>query len=569
MYQDSGHVPNGSGPSCAARDSGCWMPNRLEGKNSIYIAILVVALAGLLLLYYAKSAPSTFGFSHDDSLYVTSAKALAERDGYRIISLPGDPAQTKYPPLYSFLLSIIWMVFPGFPDNIIYMMMLSNVVTVCFLLVTWFHLRHRQYASAGQALVIVVLVGLNWRTMIVATGIYSEMVYGLLTAVALLIADKTKETSWGSNVLLGVVLSLVVLTRSVGVSVIIAIAIYFIIKGHRRGSVAAAIGTVTLLVWTLWCYVNRASFDSVNSGYYTDYLGHLVEVIRDLASFENSASLSVFFQIVLRNVMMLVFVSIPVVVLGTTYDWTLYAGFAFVFFAVGFIGDLRRGVKLLHLYVMSYLLVHVFWLPFVSYDRFLIPLLPYLTLFFVKEVAALVARLRVEIGASGKWGRKIAGFVLAAAIVAATGIALYSYSRNGYRQLTEIAWRKSNRPAAEDEQAIEWIVKNTNAGDVIACYRDPTYFLHTGRKATRYFAMKAGVTWRAHQDKVFSVLTENEVDYLIWTDSDFRSEFQPKIQNESFKSLIDRHSDGFSPVFRATDGRSTVYRIDARRPPSD
>ncbi len=45
------------------------------------------------------------GFYHDDSIYWVSARSLATGDGYRIESLPGEPYQTKYPPLYPALLA--------------------------------------------------------------------------------------------------------------------------------------------------------------------------------------------------------------------------------------------------------------------------------------------------------------------------------------------------------------------------------------------------------------------------------------------------------------------------------
>ena len=39
----------------------------------------------------------------------TTARSLAEGHGYRIISLPGSPPQTKYPILFPHLLSLPWL----------------------------------------------------------------------------------------------------------------------------------------------------------------------------------------------------------------------------------------------------------------------------------------------------------------------------------------------------------------------------------------------------------------------------------------------------------------------------
>jgi hypothetical protein len=66
------------------------------GRKSLvlfYIAILFPAY------WIAFRAPAV-GINHDDGIYLVTAKALAEWEGYRIISLPTNPPQTKYPILF-------------------------------------------------------------------------------------------------------------------------------------------------------------------------------------------------------------------------------------------------------------------------------------------------------------------------------------------------------------------------------------------------------------------------------------------------------------------------------------
>jgi hypothetical protein len=57
------------------------------------------------------------GLYHDDDIYAAVANSLAEGKGYRIASLPANPAQTKYPFLYSLVLSFIWKPDQRFPEN--------------------------------------------------------------------------------------------------------------------------------------------------------------------------------------------------------------------------------------------------------------------------------------------------------------------------------------------------------------------------------------------------------------------------------------------------------------------
>ena len=61
------------------------------------VALLLIPAA--LFVGFNADVPK-FCDLHDDCLYFVSAKSLADGGGYRIASLPGEPPQTKYPPLY-------------------------------------------------------------------------------------------------------------------------------------------------------------------------------------------------------------------------------------------------------------------------------------------------------------------------------------------------------------------------------------------------------------------------------------------------------------------------------------
>src|SRR6266478_7118364 len=81
-----------------------------------------LVLAGICLAHIAgvwRLHPTNyFGLSLDDSIYFSSAKALAEGKGYILPSLPGNPPATKYPILYPWLLSWVWRWDPLFPGNL-------------------------------------------------------------------------------------------------------------------------------------------------------------------------------------------------------------------------------------------------------------------------------------------------------------------------------------------------------------------------------------------------------------------------------------------------------------------
>ena len=89
------------------------------------LAGLGAAALAILYLAFAFSSPFSLGFFGDDAVYAVTGKSLAEGRGYRILSIPGEPLQTKYPPLYPALLSLVfragaqipggfaWLLLPG------------------------------------------------------------------------------------------------------------------------------------------------------------------------------------------------------------------------------------------------------------------------------------------------------------------------------------------------------------------------------------------------------------------------------------------------------------------------
>src|SRR5688500_4245202 len=93
---------------------------------SVWPLIVLLALALSSLGFFL--APNIIGLFHDDGIYTVVAKAISDGIGYRIISLPGEPYQTKYPFLYSYLLSWSCSLNPHFPDNV----SLLNFASACF-----------------------------------------------------------------------------------------------------------------------------------------------------------------------------------------------------------------------------------------------------------------------------------------------------------------------------------------------------------------------------------------------------------------------------------------------------
>jgi hypothetical protein len=533
--------------------------------------ILLVVLAGAGALYYAAITPQQFGRLHDDSIYVTTAKALATGQGYRIISLPYEPGQTKYPPFHPFLLSLIWRVFPQFPQNLIPMMTLTIAATLGFLAVSYRYLIKQGYSTSWQAALVVVLALFNWRTMLMATSLYSEAVYALISVVALYLAEEYERRDYPpiTGVLAGIAIGLTYLTRSVGITLLIAIALNFTLRKQRKKAlIPGAVAGLFVVGWALWCQANRTSAEGINVAYYTNYFGHINYVISSLQDQDHRSWAVVLLYLLTRNIFILTSVSPMVVILGINFEWAQYFGYASLFIIAGLVRQIRNQVRLLHIYLVLYVAMNAL-VPFPSYDRYLIPVIPFVLMFLIVEAARLVTLIRCQFTEDGPVINKASAAFIGLALLLSAGTVLYNHGSEIYGRLNLASLQRTAKPAPEDVEAIEWINEHTNPSDVLVCYHDPVYFLFTGRKIARSLPMREWIDWREGKvsEKVieelfFGVVIEDRGRYLVVTSTDYDIEDQTGQYRAVRDRIIDRHPQTFIPVFYSQDGQSKIFRIE-------
>ncbi|MFY9611127.1 MAG: hypothetical protein WAU45_21270 [Blastocatellia bacterium] len=544
--------------TCSAVDS----TSAVFTSTRVHRLILAVILTAAAAVYFFTYNPTRFGSSHDDGIYVSTARALATGEGYRIISLPYAPAQTKYPPFYPFLLALIWGANPGFPGNVNAMVSLSAIASLIFLGMTWRYLVEEQYAPGWKALIIVALAAFNWRTVILANSLYTEMIFAALSIAALILAERMERKPESSlrGLCLGLILGLGFLTRSAGVALLAAVTIHYIL-GRRFRLALLPLGVAGAIVasWIGWCYVNRTTVTGINVAYYTSYLGHLKEVLVDLQAQDHTSTSATLLNVLATNALMLIVFSIPAVCFGLDYKWILFLGFAFLLITGGFIRDASKGWRLLHVYVLCYLALHLFWLPYVSYDRFLIPILPFLLLWAIRELENMASLGRRALVPGGSLLGRASAVLIGLVLIGTASVGLYSYVSKLYLSVASAPLRKEVKPIDEHMEAIEWIKANSEPSDVLICDRDPIYFLYTGRKSAHFLPMSPAIDWQKDPEPIFDLVEESNGKYLVLTTGDF--EFK------SFKELVESHRAVFAPVFTSANGGSTVYVINAANRP--
>jgi hypothetical protein len=374
-------------------------------------------------------------------------------------------------------------------------------------------------------------------------------------------------------------MGLALLTRTAGIILLVAVALYYVRRRQSwRALLPVAVGGCFVLGWVAWSHINKSpSQEGVNAVYYTDYFGDLNQIVTDIQAHNNASKPAVLLSIMGKNAYMLIMVSVPLVCLGLSYDWPQSLGgyshliaislifIAFVLTVVGFLRHRSGGLRLLHIYVISYLGVHLLW-PYGVYDRFLMPVLPFLLLFLITEFEWLVRLVRKELRAASPVANKISAGFLGLTLLGLVAVGLYGNGVGVYGSLGRSKRAMTSR-ATEEAKAIDWINEHTDASDILVCYCDPLYYLYTGRKATRSSSEVGGnyrdqIDQRERTKVILRIVAENNARYLICTTSDFELQAQPDLQRQDLKALLEENPQVFVPVFDSGNGQSVIYRIE-------
>src|SRR5512138_1719756 len=154
-------------------------------KDGLKILLLVWAVSLIPFYVIAFMAPAV-GFFHDDGIYAVTAKALAEGKGYRIISLPGDVPQTKYPPLFPLLLAAVWKLFPAFPQNAYLLKLVPLAAGIAWLWLTYVLLKRETGSQVLAAAITLVVASAAW-TVFLSNVLLAETLFAALATGSLLL----------------------------------------------------------------------------------------------------------------------------------------------------------------------------------------------------------------------------------------------------------------------------------------------------------------------------------------------------------------------------------------------
>ncbi len=522
---------------------------------------LPVILVGLLIAgaAFASINPKILGLFHDDGVYAVTAKALAEGDGYRIVSLPSDPAQTKYPFFYSAVLSLIWRISPPFPANIVFLKSLNILVLLgIFFVSAVYYRRSNERAGALAPIAFAVIVCTNPLVFSFTDYLLSELLLVLLSVASLAGYRSAGAGSASAHAArLGIIAGVACLTRLAAVPLVVAGLLHsYISRGVRAFAWFGGVVSLMVVPWFVW--VARVGGQGSPGSLFDYYIGYdfsgggvegwrgLLEVISG-----NAHYLADTFQML--------------------YLTPLLPGSLLFLVALTFVGmlnSLRREDVGDWGFLLSSLALYLIW-PF-SPTRYSVPLTPVLILFLFRGMARLAdwfqhRQLPSSVLAKLVW---IPGLV----VISLNSFWLSSFvwsrhpdsTRGLYGSRAPYTW-------VGFEQTFAWIRDNTQPGELLATAYDPMYFLYTGRKAIRPALHRPATyfyPYSAARPDVGSVaeikpqLVELGAKYLIIDPLDGYAERQATLQ--LMDDIVKAYGAQAQLVFTSSDGLHKVFRLTAR-----
>jgi hypothetical protein len=509
-----------------------------------------MSLAPSAVFLWQHSDLPRFGDLHDDSIYYVSAKSLADGGGYRVESLPGEPSQTKYPPLYPLLLSLAWRIDPQFPHNLPVAAWISWLALPAIMLqLLWVF--PRLGITDWRAWMLMTLVALNPYILAFSSTLVSELTYTALLLAAILLTERATRAS---AIAAGAVAGLAYLTRSAGIVFLVAGPLYLWIRHKRREAVLFACAMLPFVAgWTIWTQLHQVSTSDPALIYYTDYFRYELYSIslHDLPVFlwrNIDGLLQGIGSLVLPNVV------------GSFFVKTMEQLIAVAMIA-GVVRRIRRGQGLLYALLTAGSCAQLVVWHFPPNERFVLPFLPLALAGLMTEMEHLGLMLRQGLQHRDAGQRVVAaGMLLAVASFLVGAVTLQVYVGQVLLPEQETASRVANK---DRFATYDWIRTKLPQDATLLSSEDGLVFLNTGRHAMRR-TLPPPYWYREDHARIIDWMSnfrtftqEHGLTYFAFSGIDFRQGITSSDAYAIQEAI--RSSPDLSPLYQAES--ATVYKL--------
>lgn len=532
---------------------------------------LILASFGVAVIRLHPS--NFFGYTEDDSIYFSSAKALADGKGYVLASFPGAPAATKYPVLYPWMLSWVWRAVPSFPANLTYAIAISVAFGAFYITVAFFFLRRLHGISQSEALLLTAFCALHPLVLFYSGSVLSDIPFAAFALGALLLADIAlgKKASYAVVVCVGLLAGLAMLMRVFGVPIAAGIGLAFCVRRSWR-SLVIFLASVMPFFGALVSQVvfTRLAASPVPGAvasspawihtwtYYTSYTGAWKDAVPTFA---------VLLAMLKNNAIVLLCTPGSYLIYprpGTeTLAETLLTAVVTVFVLKGILREARHSPwKPIHLALPFYALLVLCW-NYPQSDRFFIPFLPLCAAGIWLECKCIVSLVRASLSAD----QAITDRVLAVAFCLVMAVFVCAVAVNYAGGIRSASAEKSKERAAllaEKREAYSWLSRSASANARLTAYEDAAAYLYTGRPALRPFTFTTDEYYEPARlqtdlDHIADVSRAVGADYWIVSDDDYDVGWRDAYVKGSIR--MKQMTQDLPLVFISRHGRVRIYSL--------
>jgi len=481
--------------------------------------VMVAAVVGFLvcLLIYVLRLDGSVGLFVDDAWYVMLAKGLATGQGYSLINAPTPGITPLYPPVFPFLLSLLYRLSPQFPQNVWLLKSLSIASMMFAGLLAYVYFARERRQPSYVALGIAAAVTSSPSVVFLATStLMSECVFVAIFLATILLVERgvrviqtvgpKAELRYGA--LVGVVGALCFLTRSVAFVVVAAILVY-LLKLRLRRAALIFVATVALLTGP-WVIYSRLHAPTPQQ--WEEQAGHIVEDYskqfwQRQAGNVASGTIEVgdlparvwnnFLQIAFRDTLRVVAAPLYEFLrsMQANEAWRQQDGYEVpggitatmslivaLLALTGFILTMRGRVTVAEIAVLFTLGITLLW-PWEPF-RFLLPLAP-LLIFYVLEGVAAIHRLHQKMRQHElRTSPAVLGVVIAVILAANLyGNTVYISKRLRSSPSEQPGWLNA---FDENERLLLWARDHLPRDEVIATSNPALVYLYTGNKTVAF-----------------------------------------------------------------------------------
>lgn len=537
-------------------------PLPLDRRDKLIATILaaVVLVAG-----YWWMVGGVCGIYHDDAVYVSTAKALAEGQGYRLINLPGAPLQTKYPILYPAILAIIWKLWPSFPNNLVAMQALSLLAGGAVAGLAYLYLVRFGYFTRGVALGAGLLCATSINYLYFSTLTLSEMPFALLLLAALWALEEQVRAPKRSKIrqfFLGILLALPCMCRTIGVT-LVPVGLFVLYRQRRPVRWVAGGASAIILSWFFWTLASKIYFpDDHITGYYTDYFSWWYE--NGFSVVVRTIFYNLFYSMIVSSCLGLSGLEKALSSLSSIVMIVLYYMLGILTWII--IGNNAKKYRILPLYLISYLSIVILW-PWPPF-RFIVPILPFLLAYLIYGVSV-----------TKQWLTFIPGYrsvlLVMMGVLLAANLALVFQRGQSHLETRYPSIICPNPPVSWSscEAVFDWVRLHTSPKDIIASGLDTMIYLYTGRRGFRPFVGRPALMFYGDASQslgtpedLLQVMKVYQPRYLIHTPMPGFGEEKPFAA--LLRKLRQEYPGALEPVFVGADPRFVIFAVwpDGRSP---